>query len=111
MKQNAVIENRDTGETLTILIGEEENAGALQLYRVLLPAHRTSPPLHYHVSFTETFTVLKGTLDIYLGRERRHQQLHSGELVTVQRYEPHTFANTSDRPCIMTVETKPAGGW
>lgn len=110
MRKNAVIGNRETGETLTMLVSEEENGRAMQLYRVHLPAHRPSPPLHYHVAFTETFTAVDGTLDMYLGRERRHLLLNAGESVTVQTYQAHTFANTSDQPCTMTVETKPAGG-
>ncbi len=105
-----MIGNRGTGETLTMLVSEEENGGAVQLYRVLLPAHRPSPPLHYHVAFTETFTAVEGTLDMYLGRERRHLRLNAGESMTVQLYQPHTFANTSNQPCTMTVETSPAGG-
>ena len=78
MKKNAVIGNKDTGESLTMLLSEEENGGALQLYRVFLPVHRRSPPLHYHTAFTETFSVLEGKLDMYLGRERRHRQLRPG---------------------------------
>jgi len=110
VKKNAVIANRETGETLTMLVSEEENGGAMQLYRVLLPPHRPNPPLHYHVVFTETFTAVEGTLDMYLGRERRHLRLNAGESMTVQLYQPHRFANTSNQPCTMTVETSPAGG-
>jgi mannose-6-phosphate isomerase-like protein (cupin superfamily) len=110
VKKNAVIENRETGERLTMLVSEEENGGALQIYRVLLPAHRASPPLHYHLAFTETFTAVEGTLDMYLGWERRHLRLNAGESMTVQIYQPHTFANTSNQPCTMTVETRSAGG-
>lgn len=57
MKKNQVIRNNATGETLTMLVSEDENGGACQLYEVRLPPHRPSPPLHYHVDFTETFTV------------------------------------------------------
>jgi quercetin dioxygenase-like cupin family protein len=58
---------------------EEGNGGAKQLYEVKLPPHRPSPPLHYHIAFTETFTVIEGTLDFYLGRERRRRLLKPGE--------------------------------
>ena len=110
MKKNTVIGNRHTGETLTLLVSEEDNAGALQIYRVFLPIHRPSPPLHYHLAFTETFTAEDGTLDLYLGNERRHLRLNPGDSVTVPLRQPHTFANTSDHPCTLRVETRPAGG-
>jgi len=37
------------GETLTMLVSEEENGGACQPYEVHLPPYRPSPPLHYHL--------------------------------------------------------------
>lgn len=70
MKKGTVICNRETGETITMLVSEKETDGARQLYRVLLPPYRARPPLHYHVAFTETFTAIEGTLDMYLGPER-----------------------------------------
>jgi mannose-6-phosphate isomerase-like protein (cupin superfamily) len=110
MKTGQTIGNHRTRETLTMLIGEEENGGVEQLYRVKLPPHRLSPPLHYHLSFKETFTVEQGILDIYLGRERSHMRLKPEESVTAHVGQPHTFANDSDEPCTMTVNTRPAGG-
>jgi hypothetical protein len=57
MKKNQIIRNNATGETLTMLVSDEDNTGACQLYEVRLPPHRPGPPLHYHVNFIETFTV------------------------------------------------------
>jgi mannose-6-phosphate isomerase-like protein (cupin superfamily) len=110
MKKDRTIRNRQTGETLTMLVSEEDNGGTLQIYRVYLPPHRPNPPLHYHIAFTETFTAHEGSLDMYLGRERRLIVLKPGESVTAQIRQPHTFANRADTPCVMTVETRPAGG-
>jgi quercetin dioxygenase-like cupin family protein len=110
MRRNQTIQNRRTGETLTMLVGEDENNGTLQLYRVQLPPHRPSPPLHYHRAFTETFTVQEGTLKMYLGREGRRMILQPGDSLTAQVGQPHTFANHANEPCVMTVETRPAGG-
>jgi len=64
--------NRITGETITMLLGENETDGIRQLYQVSLPPRRPSPPVHYHLAFTETFSALEGKLDLYLGRERKH---------------------------------------
>jgi hypothetical protein len=51
MKKNQIIRNKTTGETLTMLVSDEENGGACQLYEVHLPPHRPGPQLHYHVDF------------------------------------------------------------
>jgi hypothetical protein len=53
MKKGQVIKNNATGETLTVLVSEQENGGACQLYEVRLPPHRPSPPLHYQVVFVK----------------------------------------------------------
>jgi hypothetical protein len=53
MQKGQVIKNDATGETLTVLVSEQENGGACQLYEVRLPPHRPSPPLHYQVVFVK----------------------------------------------------------
>jgi mannose-6-phosphate isomerase-like protein (cupin superfamily) len=110
MKAGRTIRNNSTGETLTMLVSEEDNDGIRQLYEVRLPPRRPSPPIHYHVAFTETFTVIEGMLDVYFGRERRHGLLKPRESVTAQIGRLHTFANERDEAAVITVETKPAGG-
>jgi mannose-6-phosphate isomerase-like protein (cupin superfamily) len=110
MKAGQTVGNRQTGETLTMLVSEEENGGARQLYEVHIPPRRASPPLHYHLAFTETFRVLQGALDLYVGRERRHFVLTPQESLTAQIGQLHTFANERDSPAVITIETKPAGG-
>jgi hypothetical protein len=44
MKKNQIIRNNATGETLTMLVSDEENGGACQLYEARLP-HRPSSTL------------------------------------------------------------------
>jgi mannose-6-phosphate isomerase-like protein (cupin superfamily) len=110
MKKGQTVGNKATGEALTMLISEDENGGACQLYEVRLPPHWPSPPMHYHVDFTETFTVKEGKLDIYVGREQKRLLLLAGESVTAEIRQLHRFANEHDEPVTFTVETKPAGG-
>ena len=86
------------------------NNGVCQLYKVFLPPHRPSPPLHYHVDFTETFTVKQGKLDFYVDSDQKHLLLQPGESATAQIRQPHRFANNRDEPVIFTIKTKPAGG-
>ena len=93
-----------------MIVSEEENGGARQRYQVRLPARRPSPPLHYHVTFTETFSVLEGALDLYLGRDRKHILLHPYQSMTVHVGQLHTFANERDEYAVITIETIPAAG-
>src|SRR6266567_2472299 len=110
MRAGETVGNNKTGETLTMLISEEENGGTRQLNRVHIPPRRPSPPLHYHTAFTETFQVIQGALDMYLGRERNHLVLNPPESLTAQIGQLHTFANERDAATVITIETKPAGG-
>jgi mannose-6-phosphate isomerase-like protein (cupin superfamily) len=106
MVSGETIRNDATGETLTML----ESSGVRQLYAVRIPPHRPSPPLHYHVAFAETFTVMEGALDFYLGRGRRRVTLGPGQRVTAEIGRPHTFGNDRDEWTTFTVETRPPGG-
>jgi quercetin dioxygenase-like cupin family protein len=110
MRSGETIRNDATGETLTMLESEQENGGVRQLYAVRVPPRRPSPPLHYHVAFTETFTVMEGALDFYLGRPRQRVTLRPGQSVTAEMGQPHTFANDRDEWTTFTVETRPPGG-
>jgi mannose-6-phosphate isomerase-like protein (cupin superfamily) len=93
-----------------MLVSKEENGGTRQLYQVHLPPGRPSPPFHYHLKFTETFSVIEGALDLYLGREHRHIVLNARQSVTAEICQVHTFANERDTSAVITIQTKPAGG-
>jgi mannose-6-phosphate isomerase-like protein (cupin superfamily) len=110
VRAGETIRNNNTGETITMLVSEEENGGTCQLYQAYVPPRRLGPPLHYHVAFTETFTVIEGTLDVYLGPQRRRVVLRPQESVTVRIRQLHTFGNERDQGAVITVESKPAGG-
>jgi mannose-6-phosphate isomerase-like protein (cupin superfamily) len=96
MRAGETIRNNAMGETLTVLEGEQESGGARQWYAVRLPPRRPSPPIHYHVAFTETFTLMEGALDFYLGRERRQVTLGPRQSVTAEVGQPHSFGNERD---------------
>jgi hypothetical protein len=52
----------------------------------------------------------QGRLDMYIEKERKHVPLKPGESLTAKVRQLHTFANNSDQPTTMMVETRPAGG-
>ena len=57
----------------------------------ILPGEKT--PWHYHTLFSETFEVLKGTLEVGKGEDIHH--LKQGEIATIEPNEKHYYKNVS----------------
>lgn len=103
-----VIENPFSGERMTFLTTGEETGGEFARVRVELPAGGSGPPLHYHLTFTETFEVMEGTLDMYVGGRKHHRMLKSGDSAHAPVKVPHTFWNSSEEPVVFEAEMRPA---
>jgi quercetin dioxygenase-like cupin family protein len=69
----------------------------------ILPGEKT--PWHYHTLFSETFEVLKGTLEV--GKGKNIHQLKQGDKATIEPNERHYFNNTSGKECIVTTTIEP----
>jgi quercetin dioxygenase-like cupin family protein len=69
----------------------------------ILPGERT--PWHYHSLFSETFIVLKGTLEVGKGKEVLH--LNKGDVATINPGENHYYHNVSDKECMITTTIDP----
>lgn len=69
----------------------------------ILPGEKT--PWHYHTLFSETFEVLKGTLE--LGKGKDIYQLKNGDIATIEPHENHYFHNVSQEECIVTTTLDP----
>ncbi|PZR28092.1 MAG: hypothetical protein DI535_08005 [Citrobacter freundii] len=69
----------------------------------ILPGEKT--PWHYHTLFSETFEILKGTLEV--GKGKNIHQLKQGDMVTIQPKEKHYFHNVSHKECIIKVSLIP----
>ncbi len=80
---------------------EETNNSVLELH--LLPGEKT--PWHYHTLFSETFEVLKGSLEIGKGREIFNAK--PGDMVTIDINERHYYHNVSDEECTITTTIVP----
>lgn len=111
MKPNQTITNPILGETLTLLVSENSNNGASTKYEIFMPGHGQGPYVHFHTDFIEIFTVKKGILDFYLGKERKHIPLLTGQTITANKRQLHSFLNNHDESVIFTVEAIPAGGF
>jgi mannose-6-phosphate isomerase-like protein (cupin superfamily) len=102
------LENRVTGEQTTFVAAAEDTDGAFVKTRTTLPGHAAGVVMHYHLTYTETFTVLEGTLDICVGGKNHHYVMRSGEAVHIPLHTPHRFWNGSNQPVTFTVEIRPA---
>ena len=71
MKKNQIIRNKTTGETLTMLVSDEENGGTCQLYEVHLPPHRPGPPLHYPVDFLFSHSKAMSRIEQFVAESNR----------------------------------------
>lgn len=69
----------------------------------ILPGEKT--PLHYHTLFSETFEILKGTLEVGKGKAVFH--LTQGDTATINPKEKHYYHNVSDEECIIKVTIAP----
>src|ERR1700741_2307899 len=69
----------------------------------ILPGEKT--PWHYHSLFSETFEVLKGSLEVGKGKNIRH--LKQGDIATIKPNEKHYYHNVSNEECIITVTLSP----
>lgn len=70
----------------------------------ILPNEKT--PSHYHTLFSETFQILKGTLEVGKGKNIHH--LKQGDIVTIQPNEKHYFHNKSNEECVVKTTISPS---
>jgi mannose-6-phosphate isomerase-like protein (cupin superfamily) len=96
-----------TGETVTFLRTAGETGGELVEFQGVVPPGGSGPPLHLHLGAQESFTVVKGHLELRLGRRRL--RLGPGETATVPPDTAHTFANTTAAPVTVVTRLTPPG--
>ena len=101
-----VLENPVIGDRVTFLKTAAETNGEYLLERLELAPHGAVGPMHYHLTFAETFEVLAGRLNVDL--DGRQLVLGPGERLVVPVKAPHRFYSTSDEPVIFTIECRPA---
>jgi quercetin dioxygenase-like cupin family protein len=91
----------NSGDTLTLPGGAEfritrsasETAGERVEMEVTLPPGAPSPPRHFHPKQEEEWTVLAGTLSVYVDGDWR--TLREGESASIARGKVHTLRNDS----------------
>jgi quercetin dioxygenase-like cupin family protein len=103
---NPPIINPLSGERITILASQTDGS-VLDWELVLAPGGRV-PSSHAHPEQEERFTVLEGRMRFRIGGRRI--TAGQGQTVTVPPGTVHHFANASDQPARVAVQTRPALG-
>ena len=85
------------------LISAVDNSKNSKLELNILPGEKT--PWHYHTLFSETFEVLKGTLEV--GKGKDIYQLKPGDVATIEPNEKHYYHNVSNEECVITATVNP----
>lgn len=94
--------NKGYNSLAKIQPSEEWSKESIITYNIT-PKERT--PWHYHTLFSETFEVLKGTLEV--GRNREVHQMRKGDIATIEPNEQHYFHNISNDDCLIKVTIRP----
>jgi mannose-6-phosphate isomerase-like protein (cupin superfamily) len=89
------IENSVTGERVTFLATAEETNGEYVRIKNETSAGAPGVVMHYHLTYTEAFEVLKGRLDMCVGTKENHLVLAEGESVFMALNTAHRFWNSS----------------
>ncbi len=108
-EQPELIVNPVTGDRMTILHSNPGGEGVYVKLRFDLPPKAKGSPLHYHTKMGETFTVLKGCLEMEVGGKGKYRTLRAGESVYVPAGVHHSFHNPFDEWVTFTSENRPAG--
>ena len=85
------------------LISSAETSENSVLELNILPGEKT--PWHYHTLFSETFEVLKGTLEVGKGKDIYH--LKQEDIATIKPNEKHYYHNVSQEECIINTTINP----
>jgi quercetin dioxygenase-like cupin family protein len=92
-------------DIVTFIQTSEESGGIITEAEItLMPGGGN--PLHYHRTYTETFTALKGDLGLKTGK-RETKILKEGESYIVKPMSLHSFFNPTDQEIIFNVKLTP----
>ncbi|MBX2952148.1 MAG: cupin domain-containing protein [Leadbetterella sp.] len=83
------LHNPIIGDSLEILTEGKDTGQAWHLIQAFIPKGSPGPPPHYHLSFSEEFTVLEGRL--YLLNGNKKMVLTKGQTFLAEKGKIHTF--------------------
>ena len=92
-------------DIVTFLQTSEESGGKISEAEItLMPGGRN--PLHYHKTYSETFTAIDGELGLKIGRKKT-MVLKEGQSYTVKPRSLHSFYNPTDKEIRFNVKLIP----
>ena len=92
-------------DVVTFLQTAEESGGKVTEAEItLMPGGGN--PLHYHKTYSETFTAMDGDLGLKLGKKDT-KILRAGETYTVEPMSLHSFFNPTDKEIKFNVKIRP----
>jgi mannose-6-phosphate isomerase-like protein (cupin superfamily) len=97
---------RARGNVLAFKAVAAQTGGDFSLMERTVPAGARMPPPHRHITCSEAFFVLEGTITFLVDGESLAGG--PGEFLLVPRGAAHTFGNTSDGPARLLVLHAPA---
>jgi len=108
MENLRTIANPINGDKVTFLKTAAETGGEVTLCELeVFPFAQGSSamPLHYHLSYAETFRVLEGELTVNTDKET--MTLKKGDSATISIKTLHSFSNESATPVKAILEVSP----
>jgi mannose-6-phosphate isomerase-like protein (cupin superfamily) len=93
--------SRTSGSTTRFVAPGSLTNGQFGLYEWLMPAHAGGASPHFHKTFSESFYVMAGTVQLYDGRSWADAQ--RGEFLYVPPGGIHAFRNASDQPASILI--------
>ena len=106
-RQDRTIINSQGNYEATFVRTAAETHNEFELIKVDVEGRGGNGP-HYHSAFEEHFTVVQGTLTLFLNG--KSHSLVKGDSITVMRGSVHWFRNESDSLTVLKVRTTPACG-
>ena len=106
-RSDRTIINSEGNYSATFVRTGAETNGAYELVQVELEPHGGND-WHYHSSFSESFTVLDGEVNI--GHNGNVVLLKKGDSAVANKKEMHFFKNAQSQKSILLVRTTPAAG-
>ncbi len=94
------------GDVITCKAVGEDTSGSFSLFETITPP-QGGPPLHVHHREDESFYVLEGEFEFYLGEKTLRAT--PGMFLMAPRELRHTFRNAGEKPGKLLIIVEPSG--
>jgi len=103
------IENPVDGERLIFVHTVEDTGEDELVIEYYIPPGTSAVPAHVHLATEETFEVLAGTLEVWIGARRDRQRLSAGDVIALPPRVAHQHGNGGADVLHVRESFRPAG--